>query len=219
MIRAYAESYLDDAMENLGEAFDYAVNTCHLEIDDFMALFVTTGFSDAFGKGVPKIIVGLSGTELTMEILSKAKLMESFPDPRVAYTFSPEYWCGWVLAYYQWRTGRSFRDIANNVSMVEIRRLYGALHEASEEKFVATLNEIIRRKNNPSNLQRQRRRIGYSQKELSDRSGVNLRTLQQYESKAKDINKASAISVVALARVLGCGVEELLEYPTENIDA
>ena len=35
MIPAYAEEYLNDAQENLGEAFDYAVNACDIDINDF----------------------------------------------------------------------------------------------------------------------------------------------------------------------------------------
>ena len=36
MTHAYAAEYLNDAMENLGEAFDYAVNVCSLGSDEFM---------------------------------------------------------------------------------------------------------------------------------------------------------------------------------------
>lgn len=31
MIHAYNKIYLDDAMHNLGEMFDYAQNSCHME--------------------------------------------------------------------------------------------------------------------------------------------------------------------------------------------
>lgn len=44
MTHAYTEKYLSDAMDNLGEAFDYAVNACSLDIDEFMALFITSGY-------------------------------------------------------------------------------------------------------------------------------------------------------------------------------
>ena len=54
MIHAYAETYLNDAMSNLGEAFDYAVNACGLSPDKFMELFIASGFADKFGKGNPK---------------------------------------------------------------------------------------------------------------------------------------------------------------------
>ena len=153
-----------------------------------------------------------------MEIVGKAGKQMSFPEPQTEYNCSPEYWCGWILAYYQWATRRSFKDIRNNISMLEIRKLYSPLHEAAEDKFVDTLNAIIQRKNAPAKLQQQRKRCGYSQKELAERSGVNLRTLQQYELKTKDISKASVQTVVALANALGCRVEELLEYSAEEDD-
>ena len=147
MTHAYAEEYLSDAMDNLGEAFDYAVNACSLNIDEFMDLFIASGYSDGFGKGNPKYLSGLSGTELVMEIIGKSGKQMSFPEQQTEYGCSPEYWCGWILAYYQWVTGRSFKDIHDNISMQEVRKLYGPLHEATEEKFADTVNAIIRRKN------------------------------------------------------------------------
>ena len=33
MIRAYDEGYLDDAMKCLGEAMDYAANSCEIKMD------------------------------------------------------------------------------------------------------------------------------------------------------------------------------------------
>lgn len=216
MTRAYAEKYLNDAMENLGEAFDYAVNACALGADAFMELFITSGCGDHFGKGNPRYVSGMSGTELVMEIVRKAGKQMPFPEPQTEYDCSPEYWCGWILAYYQWETGRTFKDIHDNISMQEVRKLYGTLHEAAEEKFVDTVNAIIRRKNAPAKLQQQRKRCGYSQKELAERSGVNLRTLQQYEQRTKDIRKASVQTVLALANVLGCRAEDLMEYSTED---
>lgn len=35
MIRAYDEGYLDDAMKCLGEAMDYAANSCEIKMDSF----------------------------------------------------------------------------------------------------------------------------------------------------------------------------------------
>ncbi|MDO4808453.1 MAG: helix-turn-helix domain-containing protein [Eubacteriales bacterium] len=116
------------------------------------------------------------------------------------------------LAYYQWKTGRTFSDIRESIPMTELLKLYPVLHEASEEKCADTMDRITERRSGISRLQHQRKRCGYSQKELAERSGVNLRTLQQYELKTKDINKASVRTVRSLANVLGCRVEALLEY-------
>lgn len=42
--------------------------------------------------------------------------------------------------------------------------------------------------------------------------GVNLRTLQEYDNRAMDINRATGGTLTALSKVLGCQVEDLLEY-------
>lgn len=211
MTHAYDERYLDDAMRNLGEAADYAVNACKMSLQKFFDLFVATGFAAQFGNGVPKIISGLSGTELVHEIILKSGIEQELPEVQAEYNYSPEYWCGWIIAYYQWNTGRTFKDIFQNISAREIEKLYPTLHEAAEDKFVDVVNSIIERKITTSKLQELRKNIGYSQRELAEKSGVNLRTLQQYELKAKDINKAAATTLLALSKTLGCRIEDLLE--------
>ena len=218
MIRAYDNQYLDDVMKCLGEAFDYAANGCQIDMGRFLDLFIGTGYAEQFAVGVPKIVSGLSGTELVMDVIAKANADIQFAEAQVDYDYSPEYWCGWVLAYYQWYTGRSFKEIREHITMQEIAKLYPTLHEASEKKFVDTVNRIIRKKNPPTRLQTQRKISGYTQKDLAEKVGVNLRTLQQYEIRAKDINKAAGTTLLALSKVLGCLVEDLLEYDSSEID-
>ena len=211
MIRAYDKAYLEDAMRNLGEAFDYVSSHLEITLDEFFDLFIASGIAEQFGNGVPKFVSGLSGIELAMEVLTKAGKKLSFPESDAKYSYSSDYWCGWILAYYQWYSGRSFKNISKHLSMAEIEKLYPTLHEAAEEKFVDTVNSMIRRQNPPTQLQALRKSIGYSQKMLSEKSGVSLRMIQQYEQRAKNINNATGANLVALANTLGCGVEELLE--------
>ena len=116
-MHAYDEQYLDDAMKCLGEAMDYAVNSCNIKMDDFLDLFIATGIARQFAVGSPKYISSLSGTELTMRILTFSNVDIDFPNPQIEYEYSKEYWCGWILAYYQWYTGRAFKDIKKYVSM------------------------------------------------------------------------------------------------------
>ena len=212
MIRAYSENYLDDAMRNLGEAFDFAHAVCHLELDDFLVMFINSGLAQLFSSGHPKYVSGLSGTELAMEVMRKSGLSTDALRSQVEYDYSPEYWTGWALAYFQWYTKRSFKNIAECVTMQEILQLYPALHEASEEKFVETVNRLIRNKNLPTRLQKRRKDARLTQKELAERSGVKLRMVQQYEMRAKNINKAAAETLQQLAQVLCCTMEDLLEY-------
>lgn len=218
MIHAYDKQYLDDAMKCLGEAMDYAANSCKTEPDSFLELFIGTGYAEQFASGVPKYVSGVSGTELVIDVLSRSGADTDFPEAQIAYDCSPEYWCGWILAYYQWYTGRSFKEIRKYITMREIEKLYPTLHEASEKKFADTVNRMIRKKNPPTRLQAQRKISGYSQRELAEKVGVSLRTLQQYEIRAKDINKAAGATLLALSKVLGCRVEDLLEYDNGEIE-
>lgn len=214
MICAYNENYLNDAMNNLGEAMDYAVNSCKISMDAFMDLFIVSGYATQFASGVPKVVCGLSGTELVCEVLAYSGLQSEFPDARIEYDYSVEYWCGWILAYYQWYTSKSFKNIQKYLRMSEIEKMYPTLHEASEDKFVDTVNAMIQREKPATHLQMLRRACGYSQKLLAQKSGVTLRSIQQYEQRAKDINKAAGVTLFALAQVLGCNVEDLLETNT-----
>lgn len=50
-----------------------------------------------------------------------------------------------------------------------------------------------------------------TQKELAEKSEIDIRLIQSYEQGRRDINKASAISVWKLAKALECSVEEILE--------
>lgn len=53
---------------------------------------------------------------------------------------------------------------------------------------------------------------GLSQRQLSELSGVNLRTIQDYESNGGQvIDKANLRTLLNLAKVLGCNIKDILE--------
>ena len=153
MIHAYDEQYLDDAMHNLGEAFAFARNICGIELDESLSMMISSGIAGLFERGTPKTVSGMSGTELAMEILRKTGMQTANTEVQTDYSCSPEYWTGWIVAHFQWYTGRSFRSIREVLSMQEVLRLYPILHEVSEERAVDALNQVIARKNIPARLQ------------------------------------------------------------------
>lgn len=59
-------------------------------------------------------------------------------------------------------------------------------------------------------LKKMRTSIGMTQAELSDKSGVSLRTIQAYEQGLKDINKAQVLIVIRLAQALGCDIYKIV---------
>ncbi len=62
-----------------------------------------------------------------------------------------------------------------------------------------------------TNLQRIREEHRYSQRQLSILADVNLRTIQAYEQRKKNINHAQAGTLLRISKKLKCSIEELLE--------
>ena len=202
MIHAYNEIYLDDAMNTLAETFSYLPNA---EVADmFFERFIISGAARQFGRGNPRYI-NMPPQVLFNEIV-RGRLPMSNPNP---YGRSPEYWCGFVLAFYQWYTGLSFEQIGRNLPPSRIISMYHPLHEASLEKFVEVANRIVFQKE--TNFAKYRKAANLSQSALAKYSGVSLRSIQMYEQRQLDINAAQVIKLLQLSRVLGCQIEDLIE--------
>ena len=56
----------------------------------------------------------------------------------------------------------------------------------------------------PTRLKRQRELCSLTQEELAERSGISLRSIQMYEQRQKNTNRASAEAVYRLACALRC---------------
>ena len=213
MTNAYSELYLDDAMQNLGDMVEYAVCDLGYEPDEFWGWFISSGIAAKFEKGNPKYVAGMSGFELAEEVLKAIHVPYKKKEPSYRIVKGREYWAGWILAYYGWITNMRFIDMLySGLTLAKVLSMY-ILHEADENKFVESANEIIARsrKDKRTRLYQIRKARGYTQQQLSKASGVTLRMIQLYEQKQNDINKAQVKVVLNLAKALGCQVEDLLE--------
>ena len=206
MIHAYNEMYLDDAMITLAELFSYVNHPS--EADYLFERFVMSGIAYQFGKGNPKYLTMPSHALFKEIVGNNLKLIP--PNP---YSRSATYWCGFVLAYYQWYTGLSFEEIGHQLPPSRIIEMYNPLHEASLSKFVDVANEIVFEKE--TNLAKYRKIAGLSQRKLAYYSNVSLRSIQLYEQRRLDINVAPAIKLYQISKVLGCNIENLLEKNKE----
>lgn len=213
MIHAYSEFYLSDAKQNLAELFDYAINNCHFDANLFSALFVQSGYADKFERGNPAIVAGMSGMELAKKVITYAYPNWKFPVRIFSEDRSNVYWAGWALAEYQWTTCKRFKDIFSRVSLMEIISMYSVYHEMDIEHFVEDMNKKYNAIERETRLKTIRENRGISQKELAKLSGVKLRSIQMYEQKVNDIDKAQVGTIYKLSRVLGCTIEDLLENP------
>jgi len=221
-MRAYEETYLHDAMNNLGDMFDYAVNDCGYDADEFFTHFIFSGVAAAFEKGNPKYVAGLSGPELASEIMFRTQRNRIETVSSEYVDKSAEYWAGWILAYYQWYSARRFSDMFKyGLTMERVLYLYPTLHEADQSKFVAIADQIIKKNStkNMSNLKKIRKASGMTQRKLAERSGVTLHMIQLYEQRKQDINKAQAGTLARIAHILGCESEDLFEPNFINTEA
>ena len=193
--------------------FDYAVNDCKFDIDFFAQLFINSGYAKHFESGNISVIMGMSGIELAQKIVDAVYDNKKLPKPLQTVNKSPEYWAGWALADYQWYSSNNFKYIFNSVKMSDIVSMYSIYHEIDVTQFYEAINKRIDEKAGDTNLKKIRIARGFSQEVLSKKSGVNLRSIQMYEQRNNDIDKAQANTLYKLALTLKCNIEDLLEKP------
>ena len=211
MTRAYQDIYLSNAQSALGDAFDYAINVCKLPGETFTNLFVASSISKRMENGEPAILSGKSGVEIAIDVIYETTGKQLDPQSHDRMDRSVEYWVGWALAYYQWYSARRYSEIFKALSFEELSGLYYPLHEADITKFVEIIDKRVKTYFKETNLKRIRMSYGCTQIELARQSGVSLRSIQMYEQRRKDINKASVETIYSIAKALGCTVEDLIE--------
>ncbi|MFR5601606.1 MAG: helix-turn-helix transcriptional regulator [Lachnospiraceae bacterium] len=206
---AYSPLYLGKASRAVGNMLHDAVSEFCINGTEFLKQFIQSGIAEQFENGNPQYIAGKSGLELFMEVMEKTSEESCNVTLIESYERSPAYWAGWMLTYYQWYSGRSFKSILDAVSYEELLRLYEPLHEADIEKSYEIMDAYFA--NRESKLKTVRKYCGLTQEALAKKSEVSLNTIRAYERKSKDLNKAQVDIVMRLSRALKCEVEDLLE--------
>jgi len=211
MMHAYDKLYLEKARAALARMLDFAVYDLHQDLTSFFDLIISSGVAQLFEQGDIHILVGKSGVELAYEVLDRSGLAYERVTPQYSMDRSEEYWTGWALAYYQWETAQPFAEIVQYIPIRDIQAMYDPYHEMDIQQFCDVMNERLRKAKPETNLKLLRQQNGLSQKELAEISGVPLRTLQQYEQRQKNINKAQAEYLDMLSNALNCSIEQLIE--------
>ncbi len=210
-MNAYPETLLPDVRSLLAEAVDYAVVDLRMSAGEFLSLFVASEWARRIERGDKTVVLGLSGIELAERVLRDKTDRTEFPTARISMGRSRAYWTGWILAFYQWHSNLTFKEILRTVSADTILRMYEVAHEAPDERFAEVVDGLVREGMPETRLKRIRSAHGLSQAQLAERSGVGLRSIQMYEQRNKDINRAEAGSLLKLSRTLGCEMEDLME--------
>lgn len=218
MIHAYDKVYLEKARICLGRMLDFAVHELKYDITPFFELFIQSGAASRFESGDFSVLVGMSGVELAYMVLEESGITCERIKPNYTANRSKEFWTGWALAYYQWETSINFSQIVQYVPIRNIMELYAPYHEMDIRQYVDKMNKLYCTGKPDTNLKLLRRNAGLSQRELAEMSGVPVRTIQQYEQRQKNINKAQAEYLVLLSKTLCCEVEDLMEKTFSDIN-
>ena len=211
MIHAYDESYLVHSERTLGWMLDTAVNLFSVDATVFWRLFLSGGFAERFGSGESRLLAGMTGYELAVEVLDAGKVRYRRKSPQEVNGLSPEYWAGWALAQYQWYTALSFAAIDEIVPIASVIAMYNPFHEMDVRQFFGEMNGLVLAARPDANLKHLRQSAGFSQDDLARLSGVPVRMIQHYEQRVKNINRAASETVAQLAQALRCHPNALLE--------
>ena len=211
MICGYDELYLPLAQRVLGDMYDYAVNTLKYSLEEFHKMYLVSGMAGQFEIGNPTYVAGKNGCEVAREVIEDCTGRTVDTGDVMELDKSPEYWTGWSLAYYQWISGKSYREIERHVPIDVICSMYDPLHEADVSLFVEIMNEKCQTEDDKTMLKRLRSYAGLSQKKLAERSGVPIRQIQLFEQRQRDISKTQGSTLLKLSRVLNCRMEDLID--------
>lgn len=239
MIRAYDEACLPAACSCLGRMLDYSVYSLHIDADSMMKLFIASGTAALFGRGDIRTIAGRSGIELAYSVLEKSSIPYERVPARHTVSLSSEYWCGHALAYAQWASGLSFEEITSacpaselaadctkerlalldslpldisDADRAEALRRFGAgFARAAAGRIMSGGSAGVSAAPADTRLKKMRTKNGLSQSALARASGVPLRTIQQYEQRQKDINKAHFEYIIMFSTALNCEPADLFE--------
>ena len=211
MIHAYSELYLERAKSVMAHMFDYGVHGLGYKMNDFYEAFLVSPICEKFERGDAFTIAGKSGVELALEVAGLAECPVSPEEVWSDMHRSKEFWLGWSLAYYQWHTECRFSEIIQCISIKELLQMYDKYHEMDIMAFVERMDEVAFDYRRETRLKSYRKLVGLSQRELAEKTGIPVRTIQQYEQRQKNINKAQVDYVIRLSKVLYCEPGDLME--------
>lgn len=140
MMHAYIEPYLKDVMRNLGVMSHFCINEYGLTPEQFSVLFSKSLVAEQISNGNPRFLTGMSGKEMADMMMEESKEQSNVTTSTDMYHVTPEYWAGWVMAYYQWFTAKSFAQMfADGKTYDKVLKMYHPMHEADLAKVVEAM--------------------------------------------------------------------------------
>ena len=213
-IKDYNQIYSDDISSKIGYMLSY-IHACNIDIELFYDTFICSPLAYNIENKNIKAIIGCSGSDFTYQVINYMHLKKH---PKILkkmaikiINYDEYYWFGYMISKYLQLRDYSFVELNTYLPIKKGILIYDEFKDKTFDDFTIYMDELISTNNKDTNLKKLRNANGLSQSELSAKANVTIRSIQMYEQRHNDINKAQYSNLVKLAEALNTNVKEICE--------
>lgn len=138
-MRAYAQDYLNDVVENQGKLFDYVAQSYpDMDTEDFIKTYMASKTRKSIDEAKAYVNT-MSAKELWEYFIETENY--SLKSGKALNGFMPD-WIGEFYAYYQWYYNISSVEVLEKVSLDFLEKAYYGLHDLELDLAVQKVGEI-----------------------------------------------------------------------------
>lgn len=139
MMRAYAEEYLRDVVENQGKLFDLVAQSFPgKDTEDFIDAYMTSKTRKSIDEG--KAYVNTMSAQELWEYFCKTE-QYAMKSGKALEGFMPD-WLGEFYAYYQWYYNVSSSEVVKKVPIDFLKKAYYGLHDLDLDLAVQKVGNV-----------------------------------------------------------------------------
>ena len=138
-MRAYAQDYLNDVVENQGKLFDFVAQTYpDMDTEDFIEKYMASKTRKSIDEA--KAYVNTMSARELWEYFVKTEKYSLKPGKGLG-GFIPD-WIGEFYAYYQWYYNLPSSEVVKKVPVAFLEKAYGGLHDLELDLAVQKVGEV-----------------------------------------------------------------------------
>lgn len=138
-MRAYAQDYLNDVVENQGKLFDYVAQSYpDMDTEDFIKTYMASKTRKSIDEAKAYVNT-MSAKELWEYFIETEN--HSLKSGKALNGFMPD-WIGEFYAYYQWYYNISSVEVLEKVPLDFLEKAYHGLHDLELDLAVQKVGEI-----------------------------------------------------------------------------
>ena len=138
-MRAYAQDYLNDVVENQGKLFDYIAQTYpDMDTEDFITTYMRSKTRRSIDEA--KAYVNTMSAKELWEYFTKTEKYSLKPG-KALEGFMPD-WIGEFYAYYQWYYNISSAEVLRKIPLDFLKKAYYGLHDLELDLAVKKVGAV-----------------------------------------------------------------------------